>query len=113
MQIADGATLDLGGTVQTLSGIDGSGTVSNGTLAVTGDLWPGGDGTLGTLKLVDGSVSGSATLHVDVTAGGLCDRLEVDGLRIGEEKVDLLFERTGRRVDVQGRSRTGVQVRVR
>ena len=41
------------------------------------------------------------------------DRLEVDGLRIGEEKVDLLFERTGRRVDVQGRSRTGVQVRVR
>jgi len=79
VQIAGGATLDLGGTVQTLSGIDGSGTVSNGTLAVTGDLWPGGDGTLGTLKLVDGSVSGSATLHVDVTAGGLCDRLEVDG----------------------------------
>lgn len=41
------------------------------------------------------------------------DRLEIDGLRMGDEKVDLLFERTGRRIDVQGRSRTGVQVKVR
>jgi len=32
---------------------------------------------------------------------------------MGDEKVDLLFERTGRRIDVQGRSRTGVQVKVR
>lgn len=41
------------------------------------------------------------------------DRLEIDGVRIGDEKVDLLFERAGRRIDVQGRSHTGIPVRVR
>lgn len=41
------------------------------------------------------------------------DRLEIDGLRIGEEKVDLLFESAGLRIDVQGRGTTGVPVRVR
>ena len=40
------------------------------------------------------------------------DWLTVDGLRIGDEKVDLGFERSGRRVDVQGRGRTGIPVRV-
>lgn len=41
------------------------------------------------------------------------DRLSVEGLRVGGEKVDLLFERAGRRVDVQARSVTGIPVRVR
>jgi len=40
------------------------------------------------------------------------DWLTIDGIRIGDEKVDLRFERAGLRVDVQGRGRTGIPVRV-
>ncbi len=40
------------------------------------------------------------------------DRLSIEGLRVGTEKVDLLFERSGRRVEVQARG-SAVPVRVR
>ncbi len=40
------------------------------------------------------------------------DRLSVDGLRVGGSKVDLLFERVGRKVEVQARG-SAVPVRVR
>ena len=79
VEIAAGALLDLAGTAQTLSSLSGSGAVSNGTLAVTGDIAPGGDGTRGTLTVVDGSVAGTGALRIDVAAGGLCDRLDVGG----------------------------------
>jgi len=79
VDLASSATLDLGGTVQTLSGLSGSGTVSNGTLTVTGDILPGGDGTIGTLTVSGGNLLASGTLRIDVAAGGLCDRLDVNG----------------------------------
>ena len=77
--LGNGAVLDLAGTVQTLSSVSGNGIISNGTLAVTGIITPGGDGTVGTLTVSDGNVSGSGTLRIDVTADGDCDRLIVDG----------------------------------
>ena len=81
VEIAAGAVLDLAGTVQTLANLSGSGTVSNGTLAVTGDLAPGGDGTVGTLTIADGNVLGSGTLRFDVTSAQAAedDRLVVIG----------------------------------
>lgn len=79
VELASSATLDLGSTVQTLAGLSGTGTVSNGTLAVTGDIRPGGDGMIGTLTVADGSLLASGTLRIDVTAEGLCDRLNVNG----------------------------------
>jgi glycogen debranching enzyme len=41
------------------------------------------------------------------------DQLSIEGLRVGHDKVDLLFERAGRRVDVQARGSSGVPVKVR
>jgi autotransporter-associated beta strand protein len=79
VEIAAGAILDLAGITQTLASLSGSGTVSNGTLAVTGDITPGGDGTVGTLTVADGNVLGPGTLRIDVTTGGDCDRLIVKG----------------------------------
>jgi autotransporter-associated beta strand protein len=78
VEIASGAVLDLAGTAQTLASLSGSGIVSNGTLSVTGDILPGGDGILGTLTLGAGGVI-SGNLLIDVTAGGDSDRLAVEG----------------------------------
>jgi autotransporter-associated beta strand protein len=78
VEIASGAVLDLAGTAQTLANLSGSGTVSNGTLSMTGDILPGGDGIVGTLTLAaDGVISGN--LLIDVTAGGDSDQLAVEG----------------------------------
>jgi len=74
----EGAVLDLGGGVQTLAGLSGSGVVSNGTLSVTGEITPGG-GTVGTLTVANGNVLGSGTLRIDVAGNGDCDRLVVVG----------------------------------
>ena len=49
--IANGATLDLSGSSQTVSGLNGIGTVTNGTMIVTGTLAPGGTGVIGALPL--------------------------------------------------------------
>jgi glycogen debranching enzyme len=61
-------------------------------------------------------------LHVDGAKGEVriqdprlpigIDRLSVEGLRVGKSKVDLLFERTGRRVEVQARG-ASVPVHIR
>ncbi|MDO9246437.1 MAG: hypothetical protein Q7U11_08180, partial [Phenylobacterium sp.] len=40
------------------------------------------------------------------------DVLAVDGLRVGEEKVDLLFERIGGKIVVQARGHSLVPVRI-
>jgi glycogen debranching enzyme len=62
-------------------------------------------------------------LRVDGLGGGIeildprlpigIDRLRLEGLRVGEESVNLLFEREGRRVAVhaEGRAKTPVRVR--
>jgi glycogen debranching enzyme len=61
-------------------------------------------------------------LHVDGAKGEVriqeprlpigIDRLSVEGLRVGKSKVDLLFERTGRRIEVQARG-ASVPVHIR
>lgn len=76
--MASGATLDLNGNTQSLAGLSGSGTVSNGTLAVTGVIAPGGINAIGTLTLA-ASLRLSGTLLIDAESGGTCDLLQVQG----------------------------------
>ncbi len=77
LQIASGAVLDLDGYVQALAGLSGSGTISNGTLLLTGTVSPGGVGSLGHLTLAcDATLSG--TLLVDLSASD-SDSLIVKG----------------------------------
>ena len=78
LSVAGGATLDLNGASQTAERLEGSGIVTNGTLAVTGDILPGGEGTIGTLAL-NGTALTSGTLVVDAAADGTCDKLAVTG----------------------------------
>jgi autotransporter-associated beta strand protein len=70
--------LDLGHTVQTVTGLSGSGVVTNGTLTATGLVQPGGAGTIGTLTVPGGTVL-TGTLQVDVMPDGSCDMLAVQG----------------------------------
>ena len=74
--VADGATLDFSGQSQTLAALYGNGLVTNGTLAVTGAIEPGGPDQIGTLSFAQTLFSG--TLLVDVTSQ-TSDRLQVAG----------------------------------
>jgi len=77
LQLANGATVDLGTGAQTVASLSGSGIVSNGTLTVTGVIAPGGSNTVGTLTLaVSPALLG--TLLVDVAAA-TNDVLQVQG----------------------------------
>ena len=76
--VATGATLNLNGVDQTLASLSGGGSVINGTVTVSGQTAPGGDGTVGTLALPDGPAL-SGTLRIDVRPDGTCDRLDVSG----------------------------------
>jgi len=78
VSVAAGAALDLGGSSQTVDSVSGCGAVSNGTLAVTGVIAPGGTNVIGTLTL-DASLALTGTLLVDVALDGSCDRLQVSG----------------------------------
>lgn len=77
ISLATGTTLDLGGGSVTLTNLTGSGTVSNGTLSVIGDLSPASTnkGTL-TVK-ADTTLSG--TLIANVATDGTSDVLDVQG----------------------------------
>jgi len=79
LHVAGGAVVDFDLGVQTLAGLSGSGVVTNGTLTVTGDIAPGGEGTVGTLTVAADALALSGRLLVDVTSGGDCDRLVVAG----------------------------------
>jgi autotransporter-associated beta strand protein len=78
VSVAAGAALDLGGSSQTVDSLSGCGAVSNGALAVTGVIAPGGTNVIGALTL-DASVSLTGTLLVDAAWDGACDRLQVSG----------------------------------
>jgi len=71
--LANGATLDLGGTGQRVGGLSGEGTVSNGTLAITGTIAPGGTGAIGTLTVATTAVTLSGTLRVNLASDGSGD----------------------------------------
>ncbi len=77
--VGNGAVLDLGGFAQSLAGLGGSGTVSNGALTVTVGIAPGSLGGIGTLTLALTPVALGGTLLADVAADGSCDRLDVRG----------------------------------
>ncbi len=73
-----GGVIDLGGETHAVANLIGSGIVSNGTLVVTGTVWPG-VGDSGILK-IDATASLSlSTLGCAVAADGTCGCLEVDG----------------------------------
>jgi autotransporter-associated beta strand protein len=76
--LANNSTLDLGGMGQTVAGLSGSGVVSNGQLAVTGLVQPGGANAIGTLTVPANTVL-SGTLQVDAAGDGTCDVLAVQG----------------------------------
>lgn len=79
VSVASGAVVDLGGTDQTVTGLGGSGTVQNGALTVIGTVAPGGTNAVGTLTLASSNNLSQATLLIDVAAGGVSDRLMVQG----------------------------------
>ena len=79
-----GGVIDLGGKAHTVANLVGTGVVSNGTLTVTGTVWPG-VGDSGTLK-IDGaeekeipSSGGRGMTCACVAPGGVCGCLEVAG----------------------------------
>ena len=76
--LANSSMLDLGSTAQTIAGLSGTGSVSNGLLTVTGLVQPGGANAIGTLT-VPGNTVITGTLRVDAKADGTCDVLAVQG----------------------------------
>ncbi|MBP8248270.1 MAG: amylo-alpha-1,6-glucosidase, partial [Phenylobacterium sp.] len=60
---------------------------------------------------VDGSGGGVEIVDPRLPIG--IDLLAVDGLRVGDKKVDLLFERVGGKVVVQARGHSSIPVRIR
>ena len=73
-----GGVIDLGGASHTVANLVGSGVVSNGTLTVTGTVWPG-VGDSGTLKIDSTATLNLSTLGCSVAEGGSCGCLEVAG----------------------------------
>lgn len=76
--LAAGAKLDLNGASQAVAGLSGSGLVTNGTLAASGTVAPGGTNVIGTLTSA-ASTSLTGTLLSDVARDGSCDLLKVQG----------------------------------
>ena len=76
--VAAGAVLDLNGVSQPLAGLSGGGLVTDGTLAVSGVIAPGGTNVIGTLTIAS-AASLSGTLLSDVAPDGCCDLLRVQG----------------------------------
>ncbi len=76
--VASGTVLDLSGKAQLLAGLSGVGLVTNGTLAVSGMIVPGGTNVIGKLTVAaDTTLSG--TLLIDASLGGTNDLLKVQG----------------------------------
>lgn len=77
VNLASGAVLDLSGLEQTMAFLSGSGSVSNGTLVLTGPIYPGGSNTIGQLTVGTVRFEG-AQLMADIREGS-SDRLQVTG----------------------------------
>ncbi len=101
----DGET-DLGGQSLTVAGVAGSGTVANGTLTVTGEISPAGEGAVGTLAFAAGAlVLGDGATFVCDVKGGAADRIVVaDGLDLSK-----LALRAVRNDNVRGAPQTIVE----
>ena len=77
LQLRDGV-IDLGGNSFTVANLVGYGIVSNGTLTVTGAVWPGVYES-GTLKIDSSATLNLSTLGCCVASDGTCGCLEVTG----------------------------------
>ena len=73
-----GGVLDLGGNSFTVANLVGHGIVSNGTLTVTGAVWPGVYES-STLKIDSTATLNMTTLGCSVASDGTCGVLAVDG----------------------------------
>ena len=80
VELGAAGVLDLGTNTysQTLANLRGSGIVSNGVLAVTGHIAPGGTNAIGALTVANSSGL-TGTLRVDVATDGTSDRLVIVG----------------------------------
>lgn len=80
LRLGASGTFDLGGTSQTVTHLLGSGVVRNGMLTATGDIFPGGVGTIGMLTVGEGCALAKPTgrLVIDAT-GTVCDKLVLSG----------------------------------
>lgn len=91
LDVASGATVDLGGYALSNGKVSGSGTITNGTLTVTDVLSPGGDGTVGTLALSSDTVV-TGTLRLDVgdiiEASGTLDLTQADVVVTNPEDIE-------------------------
>jgi autotransporter-associated beta strand protein len=76
--IAVAAILNLDGGNVAMTSLVGSGLVTNGQALVTGDVAPGGVGSLNTLTIA-GSPVLTGTLRIDVATDGTSDLLKVQG----------------------------------
>jgi len=78
--VGSNAVFDVGGQVQTLASLGGSGLVTNNSLlTVTQGIAPGGTNAVGTLTLATTPAALNGTLLIDVATNGVCDRLQVQG----------------------------------
>ena len=77
LQLRDGV-IDLGGNSFTVANLVGYGIVSNGTLTVTGAVWPGVYES-GTLKIDSSATLNLSTLGCCVASDSTCGCLEVTG----------------------------------
>ncbi len=73
-----GGVIDLCGATHTVENLVGSGVVSNGTLIVTGAVWPG-VGDSGILKIDATAAISFASIGCSVADNGTCGCLLVDG----------------------------------
>jgi autotransporter-associated beta strand protein len=72
--LASGTLLDLDGQSLTFAGLSGSGTVSNGTLTVTGSISPAGTNVIGTLTVkADTTLSGKLVVDLNANTSDLLD----------------------------------------
>ena len=77
LNIAVEGGVDLGGRAVSVAGVSGSGRIANGTMSVSGEINPGGVGSVGTLVFETAPVVDGATLVCEVS-GESADKLVVE-----------------------------------
>lgn len=78
--VGSNGVFDVNGKVQALTGLGGSGLVTNNSLlSVTAAVAPGGTNAIGQLTLASTPAGLVGALAVDVATNSVCDRLQVQG----------------------------------
>jgi len=80
LSVFAGGVVDVNGQARSVTHLGGNGTLSNGTLVVTGSLAPGAaEGQVGTLTADSLTLGDGVVMRVDL-AGGTCDRVFLNGM---------------------------------